>query len=529
MLTRISCDKLIEPILNFHSGLNSIVGANDGYNSIGKSSVLMLIDFAFGGEDFPNKCSDVTKHVGELEIEIEFVFDKKYRFKRNTSTPEIIFSEEKNTFIALKEYLSFLQEMYNLQKYELSLRECVGAFFRIYQRKNYDEKEPLHNNPKESWIKIRKRILKFFQLYSLIENIELKIKEQEAKSKAIDGAYNSGAITKITKTIFNTNKKSIEKLNINLELLENALKKDFTNIQEIINDKNLELLQIKQNLQRRKSEVNTLLSRSKQNLNFLPSKAKNDFKALIELFPDINEIKLIEVNTFHHGINKLMKDKIIEEQLILNNEIKSLDWELSLIEQEMSFLKENDQVSIILHEFTEKKQLLNSLLKQNDFYNKQYGIKEKIKSLKNQLNTDLEGSLRKIEDNINNQLSNLMLNIYGDNSIVPKLEFTPTNYLFHSGDDKGTGKEFANMIALDLSFLKQTCLPSLIHDSLLLKNIGTEAVQNIVKLYSKSQKQIFISIDEMSKYDQLTNNIINQSMFIKLGKDRPAFKKSWNK
>lgn len=529
MLTKIHCNKLVEPTLNFHSGLNSIVGANDGYNSIGKSSVLMLIDFAFGGEDFPKKCDDVIRHVGEIEIEIEFTFDKIYCFKRNTSTPETVFSVEKNEYITLKQYLSFLQKMYNLQEYDLSLRESVGAFFRIYQRKNYDEKEPLHNFPKEKWLVIRKRLLSFFQKYSLIENIELQIKEKETKSKDIDGAYKSGAIKKINKTILKANKKTIDELTCNLEVIQSTLEKNFTNIQEIINDKNLELFQTKQNLQKRKAEVSILLSRSKQNLNYLPTKTQKNFSALIELFPNINQAKLVEVNTFHHGINKLMKEKIQEEHFILNSEINSLDRELKLIEEKMECLKENTQASAILHEFTEKKEILDNLLKQNDFFKNQSEIKEEIKSLKKQLDTDINSSLREIENIINNQMSQFISHIYSVNSISPKLEFTATNYLFHSGDDKGTGKEFANMISLDLSFLKQTCLPSLIHDSLLLKNISKDAVQNIVKLYTEAKKQIFISIDEMPKYDLVTNNIIDKTKVLTLDEARPAFKITWNK
>lgn len=59
MLKSISCEKLIDTSITFKQGLNAVVGADDAHNSIGKSSVLMLIDFSFGGSDFPNKCDDV--------------------------------------------------------------------------------------------------------------------------------------------------------------------------------------------------------------------------------------------------------------------------------------------------------------------------------------------------------------------------------------------------------------------------------------------------------------------------------------
>ena len=52
MLKSISCNKFIshgvvrEPII-FHSGLNTVLGSPDAKNSIGKSTLLMIIDFVF--------------------------------------------------------------------------------------------------------------------------------------------------------------------------------------------------------------------------------------------------------------------------------------------------------------------------------------------------------------------------------------------------------------------------------------------------------------------------------------------------
>ena len=57
MLKEISCDKFLvdgtirEPI-KFHAGLNTIVGDSNSSNSIGKSTLMMIIDFCFGGLDY---------------------------------------------------------------------------------------------------------------------------------------------------------------------------------------------------------------------------------------------------------------------------------------------------------------------------------------------------------------------------------------------------------------------------------------------------------------------------------------------
>lgn len=64
MLVEIYCDKFktggkdgkIRPAIKFHKGLNAVMGDSNRSNSIGKSTLLMIIDFVFGGEDYIQKC-----------------------------------------------------------------------------------------------------------------------------------------------------------------------------------------------------------------------------------------------------------------------------------------------------------------------------------------------------------------------------------------------------------------------------------------------------------------------------------------
>ena len=66
MLTEISCElfkigeKRREPV-RFYKGLNIILGGKTGVNSIGKSTMLLVIDFAFGGDSYPK--SDAVKEL----------------------------------------------------------------------------------------------------------------------------------------------------------------------------------------------------------------------------------------------------------------------------------------------------------------------------------------------------------------------------------------------------------------------------------------------------------------------------------
>jgi len=90
MLKMIQCDKFIEngiirPPITFGQGLNTILGTNCGANSIGKSTVLMLVDFAFGGIDYIRKSVDIHTNIGRHVINFTFEFeDELYYFSRAT-------------------------------------------------------------------------------------------------------------------------------------------------------------------------------------------------------------------------------------------------------------------------------------------------------------------------------------------------------------------------------------------------------------------------------------------------------------
>ena len=90
MLTEIRSKKFVsngqprEPI-EFHPGLNVVLGDDNGSNSIGKSTFLMIIDFVFGGKDYIKKSKDVQENIGEHNICFAFDFEgEKYYFSRNT-------------------------------------------------------------------------------------------------------------------------------------------------------------------------------------------------------------------------------------------------------------------------------------------------------------------------------------------------------------------------------------------------------------------------------------------------------------
>lgn len=72
MLKEIFCSKFKHSKIEFHKGLNVILGDNNGSNSIGKSTMLLIIDYVFGGDTYAK--SDVIDHIGQHEICFSFEF-----------------------------------------------------------------------------------------------------------------------------------------------------------------------------------------------------------------------------------------------------------------------------------------------------------------------------------------------------------------------------------------------------------------------------------------------------------------------
>ncbi|MBB1450065.1 DUF2326 domain-containing protein [Pseudoalteromonas carrageenovora] len=530
MLKSISCEKLIKSPITFEAGLNAVVGADDAHNSIGKSSILMLIDFVFGGNDFPSKCDDVVRNVGNFKVGIEFEFDKTYSFIRDTENIDQIYRLESQDYITSKEYNAFLKDKY-LPKNELaSFRECVSGFFRIYQRNNYNDKRPLDIVSKENWDAIRKRTLKIFGKYDVIASLE-KDKVIATKLKNdINGTFNSGAIKKVSKVQAKKNELELVGVSAEIEAIKASLKVNVTDIKSIINEINLSLKKEKDRLVDLQQELNTKLIRIDSHLSGNIVRNSKSFNSVVEFFPEIDQDKLQKVENFHSGITKILKNQLQEEKLLVLNRIELSKIDVKKIDDELLEIVDSKEESVyLLERLMELDRYEHNLKLQNEFFTKSDDAKTRLSDLKEDIDNALVDSIDDMELLINDGMNSFIEKIYNDNPISPKISFQKNDYIFDHGDDRGTGKGFADMICFDLTFLEKTILPCLIHDSLLFKNMDVPAVEKLISIYSRFKKQIFIAIDEKSKYSNETQNKINDAMFLELNENKVAFKVKWKK
>ena len=179
---------VVRPPIVFKEGLNVVLGKEDGTNSIGKSSALLAIDFAFGGNTYI--ASDGVKHIGDHTIFFTFMFDgESYYFARNTAAAEEIQVCSKGYKLTgivwtRHEFTDWLKEKYRIDFSGLSFRATLSSFFRIYGKENTNERKPLYGNPGDGMQKSIDRLVKLFNRYGEIEDYTGRLEEQKKKLTA---------------------------------------------------------------------------------------------------------------------------------------------------------------------------------------------------------------------------------------------------------------------------------------------------------------------------------------------------------
>ena len=181
MLVEVQCDKfkkhgqVREPI-QFHTGLNAVLGDDNGSNSIGKSTFLMILDFVFGGTDYVKKCIDVQENILDHTINFTFEFSgKKYHFSRNTIDYNKVVKCDSDYHplegaepLSLQEYGDFLCSQYGLTAEDITWRSAVSRFIRVYKRDTLDEERPLLSSKDEKTADAIKSYMRLFDRYTAV-------------------------------------------------------------------------------------------------------------------------------------------------------------------------------------------------------------------------------------------------------------------------------------------------------------------------------------------------------------------------
>lgn len=536
MLKKISCElfkvngQKREPI-RFHKGLNIILGGGTGVNSIGKSTMLLIIDFVFGGNTYLS--SDAVKQLGNHNIEFVFEFDGiDYRFVRSTAQANSIFRVDENDNILneidLQDFTDWLCKKYKMDLPGLKFRNTISRFFRIYGKKNYDEFRPLQDTGQsENQEKAIRVLVALYNQYAEIEAFEQQLKTAEARidafrkarryqfiPSAVDGMKKYEENIQIISEL--KRKKSELELSGDQSFSEEEVKKA-----EQTNELRMAIQDAMRKLRHKENDLHLISLNLTQGV--YPTEA--DLKNLQEFFPEANLAKILDVERFHNKIQAILHDELEAEQEKIKEEIQplkevieSLQKALENIQPSMAFSQE------FLNTYTELDRRIHKLEDENEAFetrnrlqNEKKQASDRLKSqtgmVLNEINSKVNSSMAEISDVVSQGLDNPpVLNIKEYNS-----------YSFETPKDTGTGTNFKGMLIYDLAALRNTVLPAMAHDSLLFVNISYETVERILQLYaSETDKQIFIAFDRADSYDREAQDIVKKNTVLKLDNDEEA-------
>lgn len=536
MLKEIFCSKFKQPKIVFHKGLNVILGDDNGSNSIGKSTMLLIIDYVFGGDTYAK--SDVIDHIGQHEICFCFEFGEvNSYYKRKTAQSKTVFVTdahyENEKELSLDDYRKILLQFYNIHDENVSFRNIVGLYSRIYGKDNCNEKFVLSANSKQPFDDSISCLIKIFGKYPEIQN------RKEAKKKCEERYKTFCAAVKMDFIKVYSTKKDVDKAEKILLLEKNdclALEHQLLTDTSVLTPVQLQTISdLKDEMARvlaLKFSHRSKLGKLQVNIGKLKKKVAIDIERLQIYFPSINIKEIEKINEFHEGLvyelNKTILKQITKEKEIL----ESIEKEEEVIRNKIdSVISLNQANKVVLDKLIELRKSVDNKEKAIADYKKREDLKAEKKDAKDMFEKTQNLILADIQNKLNNEISILNEKVEGKEKQVPLCSLSSKSYTYLCPDDSGTGTNFKNLVLFDLAILALTRLPLVMHDTLLLKNIEKKRMDAIMKLYSQEKKkQIFISFDELADYSPTTQKIAEEYKVLTLSPGgNELFGISWSK
>ncbi len=536
MLTEIICDKFFQKKIVFTQGLNVILGDDNATNSIGKSTFLLIIDFVFGGETYA-KSTDIAKHIGEHTVSFCFTFQKKsYYFKRNFLEASLVqvcdnqYNIQRT--IALEEFRSFLQDSYNIDIQELSWRQLVSLYMRIYGKSNLNEKVPLYNHQSKQSKDIE-LLLKIFDKFEECST-QHKVKETASdKFSAFKNAQKYNFIYPIkNKSDFNKIEKDLITLQLQSDNLRSIIE---TSTVDLTTEQLYAIADLKAQLSRLqllKAKRQTRVQRLKNEVIDTSRDLNLDISTLLTFFPQIDIRKIGEIQKFHSQLDKILSTDVKKEIDKENQYITYYEEEESkILDRIKSVINNSEPHQLSIDRLIQLQNEINGLVTGRDVYNIRKSLEDNKKRATELYERMMQDALTEVQQELNNEITRRNDIIFNKATKSPMITLHPTNYTYTCNDDNGTGTNYKNLILFDLSILTLTCLPTLIHDTIIFKNIAVDVLEKIVEQYNEFEdKQIFIAFDNLSNFCLTTQEILRKRAVLTLNPNgEELFGYSWNK
>lgn len=545
MLKQISCalfqeDGKPRPPINFGKGLNTILGAVKGEaGSIGKSTMMLIIDFAFGGNTYTG--SDAVKQLPEHAIYFTFEFNgAEYRFFRKPHDAKTVANIDQNHNVVrnfkIEEFTAWLAKQYGMDLPGLAFRNTISRFFRIYGKNNHNELKPLQTRGgTESQKDAIGILIALFDYYKEIEDFKYQLQEAENRIAAFKAARRYEFIPSAVEGMTKYKQNVVEIAALELER-KNLAESDDAPVEpaevEKANERNgLKRLlnDIRRQIKTKQDELHLL------NLNIkhgaYPTEA--DLKSLQEFFPEANLAKLVEIEKFHTKIQTILSEELQEALTQVTQALEELKGqEARLISQMDAIPPSKAFTQEFLDAYTSLDRRINKLQDENDAFDKRATLQKEKQEANHRYQEQLNTVLAQIEISINSQMEAINDEVTGGEYNAPHLTLNAFNsYTFETPRDKGTGTNHRSMVIYDLAVMQNTVLPTIGHDSIMFDSMSGPDLSNLIHVYNDQvEKQIFIAVDKTSECTPQAQTIIAETTVLKLDNNEQAlFGDKWSR
>ena len=533
MLREIRCEKFRTRVVSFHPGLNVVLGDDNATNSIGKSTLLMLVDFVFGGSTLLEWNKDIVAELGHHHYDFAFEFDGElHRFRRETITPETVYVCDSDykvlSAIQLGEFNALLKNAYGLAQPSQTFRAAVGLHLRVWGKTNLIPDEPLHAFPKQKDKDCIDNLIKTYGKFEEIRARDDAARTADTELKVIRSAAGKQLIPKVTKTGYAQAKVQIADLERDLEDVRRNLASYATSLSAVINKEVLELKERKDDLLQRRMTVAGRLQRVDRNLVGKRSLHSGNFEDLRRFFPEINTKRLAEVEAFHDGVARILREQLKQSKEQLAEELQLIDLSIAAIDSEMSTALGSIErpASLVDHVYNVALSL-HAARASKEGYELEQAHVDALKSAREALADVKQRILTEIETSVNDGMREIVSEAVGEYRKSPRLSLDDATYTFEVFEDTGTGTAYFGLVLFDMAVFRATNLPAIAHDSVLFKNISNDSVAHLIGLYAKIQKQSFISLDEIQKYGPAAAQTLQKQSVIQLSDRAVLYIKDW--
>lgn len=535
MLKEIRCAHFSHQVISFHPGLNVILGDDDAKNSIGKSTMLMVIDFALGGSTFLKDDAGAIRELGHHRYNFAFEFGAERRyFSRATDSDNVVQvcnqDYEPQSELGLNDFNRLLKQLYGMEALEYSFRSVVNPFGRIWKKGGHDPSHPFVAVPKEAGAIAVGRLIDLFGRSPDVADERKTLEGFKDLKKVINDSMTANIIPKVTRAQYTENQVSISRNKHQIEQLRNGFG-GALNVYESLFDESLrQRQQHKNELAGQRAELQNKVKRLEREISGITPRLAANIALVADFFPTVDVQRLEQVEAFHQKIGSIVKKELKDEltdsltrEASLAAEIAAVEWEIQ------KALEAKGMPDDVFSRVLELKDAVDKAASENEHFERKAGIEESISHATERLESIYSGIFLDIEREVNQKLKAFNKVVYGPLRSSSELRIkSASSYQFTSPEDTGTGKSFAGLVGFDLAMLSLTALPLVLHDSIIYKNIEVPATRRILRILAAvKSKQIFLAFDEASKFGSEAERLLKRFTAVKLAHDDLLYTKDW--